>query len=267
MSNGGGAATTVTTGCAPFSLAVDDTSLYCNGLDYSVRATSLATGATTTLTTSQPMSGLAIDSKNVYWTTYYGVRVDGENYTTSVLSIPIAGGALAPIATKEPLASSIAVDASAVYFLTFAQTDPTRASSGTWLMKSTLGATTAPVPLAKDDATASYTAGAEALAIDATNAYWTADDSVRSAPLAGGTMQTLVKVEGGSLYAIVVDDTFAYFGYFTLAGASGISRVQKSGGAAIPVTLGEMPTQLAVDASFVYWTSGSTGRISRAPKS
>jgi hypothetical protein len=267
MPKSGGAPTTITTGCGAFALAVDDTNVYCNGLDKSIRATTIASGATTTLTTSQPVSGLAVDAKNVYWTTYYGDRVDGENYTTSLLTIPIAGGAFSALATKQPLASSIAVDADAEYFLTLSQADPTRASTGTWLMKSTLGSTT-PTPLAKDDATANDTPGANALVIDATTAYWTADSFVHAAPLAGGSVRTLATIPGGigTAYAVAIDDGFAYFSWSNPSGPTGLSKVPKVGGDATTLVMGEIGSMIVVDDSFVYWVSEAAGRISKTPK-
>src|SRR5262249_43365405 len=107
MPTTGGAPAQVTDGCAPYVIAVDDALVLSAGLDKSIRATSIANGATNTLTTDQPVSGLALDTKNAYWTTYYGLRADGANYTTSLLSVPVGGGALTALATKQPLASSV----------------------------------------------------------------------------------------------------------------------------------------------------------------
>jgi hypothetical protein len=265
VSTDGGTPSAVTTGCAALALAVDDARAYCNGLDKSVRAIAIGSGSVETVATSQPVSAIAVDANNVYWTTYYGLRANGANYTTQVLSVPITGGAMTQHAIEQPLASSLAVDDAGVVFLTFSQADPTTASAGTWVMTAAFGITT-PFALAKDDATAPYSQGSEALAMDATHVYWCADGFVRNAPRAGGAVQTIASLTDATVEAIAIDDASVYFTFFTNAGATGISKVSKSGGDATPVITGEIATQLAVDATSVYWTNESTGRISKAPK-
>ena len=118
------------------------------------------------------------------------------------------------------------------------------------------------LPLAGGTPIVLVPSGAQGIAIDATNLYWTDWTlGVLKEPLAGGTPTTIVSVEG-SQDALVVDATSVYW---TGGNGSGdISKAPLAGGT--PTTLA--PSQfgsysIAVNATSVYWQENGTGTVKR----
>jgi len=93
------------------------------------------------------------------------------------------------------------------------------------------------------------------IATDGTNVYWVAGTSdassgaIMKVPVVGGTPTTLAARSGDPAH-LVVDDSYAYWGEMT---GGSIMKVPLTGGTPSEVAPAEMPFQLTVDATDVYW--------------
>lgn len=86
-------------------------------------------------------------------------------------------------------------------------------------------------------------------------------------PKAGGEPQTLGEHPEFCAMEVAVDATHVYSVGFTQPGLSSILRLPKGGGAPEGVIEGiPYSTRFALDASHVYWTENTTGRVARIPK-
>jgi hypothetical protein len=214
----GGTPSTLVSGLFNASaIAVDGNSVYFT-TNSPVRGTvmkvSKAGGSPITLASGQASpSGLAVDGVNVYWATFDGqtimqVPADGGTaitlasggagfpsevavsggyvYWTDQLDVSraIVGSGGATILTAD-VGSALAVDASSVYFVTFAGTIMKMPSAG--------GVTTT---LATFQPSAMYEN--YRMAVDGAFVYWTADfgGTVQKVPLAGGAIITLASGQG-----------------------------------------------------------------------
>jgi hypothetical protein len=54
---------------------------------------------------------VATDGVNVYWTNYYGIA------QSTVLRVPVGGGAFTTLASGQDNASSVVIDSSSVYWI------------------------------------------------------------------------------------------------------------------------------------------------------
>jgi hypothetical protein len=259
---GGGAPSSVGSGCTFVAIAVDGTNVYCGGTAQTVLAIPLGGGVPTALASAQPVSDLAVDAQRVYWTTYYGLRPAGNNDVSNVSGVGLDGGALVNFATMQRVPSSLAVDDTSLYWLTLI--DP-RTPAGTMVMRASLDGG-APVPVAMSSGVSdSIQAPNKSIAVDATSVYWSefvngAGGALRKAPLGGGPVMTLAQGEMLS-GAIAVDQTNVYW-----VASHSIVRVPLAGGAPSTLVAGENAASIAVDDTNVYWTNTSEGRIASTPK-
>ncbi|HEY6459805.1 MAG TPA: hypothetical protein VIY73_06625, partial [Polyangiaceae bacterium] len=177
--------------------------------------------------------------------------------TGAVMKAPLAGTAGGPpttLASGQDGPHGIAVDGSNVYWTNQGDGfDPDGS-----VMK---------VPLAGGTPTtlASGLTSPWEIALDATSAYWTSNSqgTVMKVPLGGGTPTTLATaqaVAGG----IAVVGTSVYWGSYedyTPADTYGtIVKVPSSGGAitTLSSSLQDFPTEIAVNATNVFWTNDDT---------
>lgn len=123
---------------------------------------------------------------------------------------------------------------------------------------------------------ASGQTGATALALDATNVYWTtiaanANDAVMTAPKAGGTAVTLASNQN-TPWALAVDATGIYW---TSGSQSAVSVMRAALDGSNPTTLvsGQDTENIVIDANNVYWTENTgtgigsgTGSVFAVPK-
>jgi hypothetical protein len=112
----------------------------------------------------------------------------------------------------------------------------------------------------------------QAIALDATNVYWTSYNvgneivSVMKVPLAGGTPTILATQASVGSFSMAVDGTSVYWTGDVVAGCCAADAVMKVAlGGGMPTTLGsgpsgENPFGVAVDATSIYWTD-QTGRV------
>jgi hypothetical protein len=194
-----------------------------------------------------------------------GLAVDATSiYWTSwasgdVQSAPLAGGKAASLAKMQGEPSAIVVDANSAYWT--AQRDGT-------IVSAPLGGGT-PLVLA------SLQNGPLAIAIDATNVYWaTYDGAIRYVPL-GGLPPPDAGVDGGPSGPIPLVTAQGVIGaiavdakniYWTTQSLGSVEKLGLAGGAPTSlVTMQERPTGLAIDATSVYFTTYDEGAVKSVP--
>ena len=94
------------------------------------------------------------------------------------------------------------------------------------------------------------------VAVDASRVYWATSNTIKSAPLDGGTVSTLAAGYGPT--RIAVDSTRLYW---TDTVANGVLSVPIGGGrvTTLSSTPGSQPQDLAIDATSVYWVNSYFG--------
>jgi hypothetical protein len=261
VSASGGAPAVVGTGCRATALAVDATSAYCAGTDQSIRAIDLSSGAATALAASEPALDLALGGQAVFFTTYYGERTAGGNAISLVGAVPVDGGAVASLATKQLLPSSIAVDGAYAYWVVATQDDEgTHPASGVGVVRAPFDGG-APVSLGSSAGISPGLSGLnKAIAVDGTAVYFTDEQALLRLPLAGGTPTTLATGFSGPL---AIDAAAAYWAD---SDSSAIVKTPLAGGTSTTLVAGETVASIAVDDTAVYWTNPVSGTVSKAAK-
>jgi len=95
---------------------------------------------------------------------------------------------------------------------------------------------------------------ATALALAGTDVYFAAGYVLMKAPLAGGPATALCTAAGAPVDAVAVDDTNVYFTSYSV-----VYEVPRAGGAPTAIASNQgAPNALAVDATSVYWTDGTS---------
>jgi hypothetical protein len=248
----------VGTGCNATALAVDAANAYCAGTDMSLRAFPLTGGGATVLASAEPAADLASDGARLYFTTYYGVRIAGGNDVSLVGAIPLDGGAIQTLATRQLVPASIVVDATYAYW-TVAAIDATGTTCpcGAVVIRAPLGGG-GPTALGSTDKTIGDN---KSIAVNASGIYIGTEDALLELPITGGSPEVLASASQASTGAIALNDEAVYW-----AGADGVMKVPLAGGAAIALAPGVHPSSLAADASYVYWTDSAMGTVSRVNK-
>ena len=243
----------------PYDLALDATNLYwADGLEIGLAPKSGGppTALWTASSSALPPEAVAVDATNVYFV----VRGDGAGTPSAIMSTPIAGGTASTLASSPSLLTGpCAVGPSQVYWVDGAiQSVP-----------KTGGTVTTVVP-----------AVAGALAVDATNLYWSASDGLHKMPFAGGP-NTLLGVPFDpepellgpvAATAIAVDGTNIYYVMNSFAGSGSVGFIPIAGGSAAVLASGRIGrlVSIALDSRNVYWVEGNgtirQGAIAAAPK-
>jgi hypothetical protein len=235
---------------------VDATSVYWTDPEAdTIMKVPLGGGAPTTLATGPAPSGIVVDATSVYWTTsfYRGA---------SVMRVPLGGGTPTTLATGQNSPPGIAVDATSVYWTNCSTLLNPRAKRPKLdgVMKLPLSGGTIPMPLVSYQVTPC----AIAIAVDATNVYWTGSSgTVMKVPVNGGTPATLASSQDQP-EAIAVDGTSVYW---TNSLGGTVMKVSLDGGTTTLLVSGQnSPQDIAVDATSVYWTTHGGTVMKLTPK-
>jgi hypothetical protein len=244
-------------------IAVDATNVYwvdtwtspAAGPSGTVMKASTAGGTAVTLASGQDAPcAIAVDATNVYWTNVGSNGSDG-----TVMTVSTNGGTPRTLASLQLSPGGIAVDATNVYFTT---SDASDAGSVTVVSKA---GGPGPVTTLATPETFAPSNCQHALAVDDTNVYWTAGDSVMTVAKTGGTA-TAVASGQTPLGGIAVDATTIYW---LSGGDAPVMKISKGGGTptalasglcAAQISAGQMTCSpgngiLAVDATSVYWAT------------
>ncbi len=234
----GGVVSTVAKSPYAGFLAVDLSNLYWVTSTTVVQAPLDGGTPVTLLATGQSQAyGIAVDSQNVYWTTL-GASGSSDG---SVMSVPIGGGtATQDSSPPSPMSfAGIVVNATNVYW----------GSSTGEIM-------TAPLDGGAPTTLASGQGPPSAIALDAANLYWNAQNSIVKLSLDGGPPVTLATGTGG--ISIALDSSNVYY---PNGNGNALVSVPIAGGALTTVANDSYGTPLSVvvDANHVYWTESHDG--------
>jgi hypothetical protein len=240
----------------PGAIAVSGGNVYWSDIYLGEISTVPVGGGSTTVLTTDPLGvqDIAVNATTIYWTDIQGITRLG-----------VDGKSLSPLASSAAwYAHGIAVSAMAVYF---ANRGFTNAAPGGILDVGLTGGTAQTLATDPDFPIE--------LALDSTNAYWTAAGDglgtghVMKVPLAGGTPVTLASGQNDPA-GIAVDADNVYWTDQGDGGAAtgAVMAVPLAGGT--PVTLAaaqSQPTGIAVDDTSVYWTNSGDGTVRKfSPK-
>lgn len=232
---------TLASGFMANALAVDSSSVYWVD-SASLRKVPLSGGMVTTLSSAGGNAypnQIAVSAGTVYWPT-----------GTSILATPAAGGTTTTLASGQSNATSVATDGVDLYWF---------GSNG--IFKQYLSGGT-PVSLA-----AATPAGADAIAVDASNVYWldaSGGSSLLSVPIGGGQVSTMASNLGGTqnfVWGLALDSQRIYW-----SATSSIGALPIGGGTATTLASSQnVPNGIASDGTNVYWVNHGDGTIMRAP--
>ncbi len=244
----------------PWSLAVDDASVYWasagSGDGGLISSVPRGGGAITTLATGQSPCGIAVDATSVYWT-----NCSGGGYPGEVMRVPLAGGAVTTLASSQDGPYAIAADgAGSIYWVNGDVPRPGDPTAGTVERLVLDGGHPTPV--------ASGQVIPIAIALAQGNLYWGISGGFGSSafPQDGGPGAVVALApDGGSPETLVTVSVYPAFGFGIAAGGASIAYtspgddtvmiVPIDGGS--PLTLAthqEVLTGIAIDDTNVYWT-------------
>jgi hypothetical protein len=235
----------------PTDIAVDATNVYWVNAATSTKEATLAKiplgGGTAVTLATHDFGHIAIDATSVYAT------IPSEQ---KVLKISKSGGTPTVLASNEPGAALIAVDADNVYWTTYSSS--VCPDQGPCIPDGAIKK--APKTGGAPKTIASQLENPGGLAVDGTNVYWTSPGSnyfqgaVYKVPLDGGTPVPLAAKETGVRDAIAISATNVYWVQTSLAdggGGSAIVTVPIEGGAITQVIASNGP--LATDRTYLYF--------------
>jgi hypothetical protein len=203
-------------------------------------------------------NGLVIDANNLYWTEFVGTNLSDGGAppgTGNVIRTSLVGGGSSTIWSGTDYPNAVAVDNSYVYVVQ--DGDLERVPIG--------GAP------AQQLATRTDPDGFSGLAITPAAAFWMSHDRVLSAPIDGGAVSTFASgtwTPVGTTEAVVRDGATIYWADTSAGGANGgVYAKPDDGGVQTTLFSGAIePLGIAVDASFLYVTTGSAGTVLRIDK-
>jgi hypothetical protein len=213
-------------------------------------------GAVTTSTLH--LSGIAVDSTNVYWT-------QGTGSMSGAYDKPFASMANAGLVGAATDPRGIVSDGTDAFWADFA--------TGSIMAFTLIGGT--PVPIYSPSPDAGASPGPTAIARDMNNTYWVESTAgnvvqmpVTRSPLGGGARVVLASGQSFPV-AIAVDATNVYWVNKGTGTDGSVNKVPiGTPNAVTPLAMSEpLPLAIAVDSSNVYWVDGTnpTGSVKSVP--
>jgi len=268
---------------ATFSLLLSGSTLYWTSADTvggagGIYAISTDGGGLTTVVTESapdvddvPLS-LAVDSSNVYWTSYQvnadgGLFPDGGLIAGAVRMAALDGGLVRTLQTGAFMPSSIAVDSSNVYWTTYAPNGASTVAS-------------APIDGGAAVVLSSGLITPTALVVHDGSLFWREVDGaeIYSSLIDGGSLQTVASNQPLSntnsdylaivvaMHSIAVDDTNLYWTSSAGTGDGSVQMMALDGGTPTPLVSGQyFPYALSVDASDLLWVNGGLISLTELP--
>jgi len=196
--------------------------------------------------------GLTVDAQNIYWTNYFG--------NTSIQQCPLTGCGPQPVtvATSQNTPLGIVVGASLVYWTT---------QLGNTVDSCAIGFSCGASPTT----IASSQSGAWGIAIDAASVFWANNfvgsngGTIARCPLSGcGAGPTTLASGQMSPQGLQIDAGNVYWANNTTLGA--IMKIGKDGQGMVQLAAVTSPWTIALDDTYVYFTSGPTGTVGRCAK-
>jgi hypothetical protein len=232
----------------PNALVVDSTSVYWTNSGSStaggdVMSAPLCGGTPVTIappvmlgpTTEANPNGVVANASDVFWSV-----TEGNGY---ILSAPIGGGSTTTLATDQRGPLVLAINGSNLYWLDDGFVED---GSGAIVKMSITGGrpTTLARPKFPDN-----------LAVDSDDVYFTNNGGVFKVPTAGGATTTVAAVPAGA-DAIALDAANVYWTVYNDPPPSLIMKVPKRGGAPVTLVSSDLvsPSRIASDGSYLYWT-------------
>jgi hypothetical protein len=210
------------------------------GVSGTIEAVPVSGGTATTIVSSQPysFSEITADSSNVYFT-YQDSSQQGY-----VAKATIAGGTITTIASMQQAPSTIAVNATTVYWV-----------DGWGNLGMSPIATPSPQKL-----TPMMAQAGTGLALGSTDVYWaSANDGLVSAPLGGGTISTIFT---GLVFGVAVDSSNVYMANNATdngfqMGTNALLKAPVGGGTVTTLAAAKGPMGVVADGESVYWVDYS----------
>jgi hypothetical protein len=237
----------------PWGMAIDATTVYwtdCGDPDLGhVQKVSKTGGPVVPLASGNRLSGIAVDSTNVYW-----VAGTADASSGAIMIVPVAGGTPTVLAPESGAPAHIAVDASFVYW---GDIGP----NGGVLRAPLAGGS----PMTVTSAVAPFQ-----IALSNTAVLWLGPQGLLTAPKTGGTAVALTR-PGPTIPndGLAANSTTVYF-TGGLPGTPGVSEVPLGGGPVVVVAQSASSSfgggPIAIDATRAYWADIS-GSIYAAPLS
>jgi hypothetical protein len=277
----------------PYAIAANDDAVYWTeyadgGPSGAVMMAPADGGPSVVLASSQTTPRyIALDGTRAYWTTW-----------SAVMAVGLHGGSPAPLAEGQGFPDGIAVDSANVYWTNESSGEVMEMAldGGTPTALVTIGTGANPMQLVAGAGNVYWIQLAEpyvlsvpiaggtestffydseydvaAIASDSVNLYYTQqsfDAPVGVCPLDGASPATIANGNNGTL-GVVSDGSNVYFtspnGDAPIFDGA-VLRVPLDGGSAVTLATGGAPSAIAVNATNVYWTSGTSGAVLRTAK-
>lgn len=239
----GGITTLVSGVSGPGPIAVDATSVYVSE-GWWIKRVPRAGGAVSILSqASFYITSLDIDGTHVYWV---------EDDLGTVRKAPLAGGAATFLGSGNGRPFDLRVNGGSVY----------------WLLglDRLLRVPTTGGPI---ETLAGSLLAAEALAVDASSAFFTESDAGRVSRIAatGGSVEPIGGIAGGQAWYALTQDADRLY-WLTPLAVGGIAKDGSTSTTIMGAPLSDLGVRgsVAVDDDYVYWAETLIGAIKRAPK-
>jgi hypothetical protein len=210
-------------------LAIDAKNLYWTTGGGNVMKAPIVGGSPVTLYSGRAAEGIAVDAAYVYWSTY----TEGQ-----LMKIPIDGGQATTILNTTARPLGVAVDANNIYFTSF--------YVGNVMMLPLTGGT----PVSIGSTPSNFGVG---IAVNASDIFWGAYDTLLEVPTKDGMTTTLASGQS-DVFGVALDGDDVYW---TQLYGGAVSKLSLTQGTITSVVTGYSTYAggIAVDAQSIYWTA------------